>query len=380
LIYIRASTQALTDSKFLVTGPNGFTLYFKGLMYSKEHLLDGFVPHEAVALIGIGIPNVDAVIRSMIDVDLWRETEGGFTVTFERWSAYQTTKAEVEANREATRERVAKYRASRSREVAGNARVTLLHGGCNGDGNSPVTEMYMASSTKPKRECKEEPNGSIAAGCEKTGSGRFAKPTSDEVAAYMSERGWDDPDSQARKFCDFYASLSRASWAAWRLASRRSRINSARCRLTCFFEFRLSLVAIGVNPARDQPSALQSSNHFLDLLAHVFGQIVGKPTASSAIRFLSFCGGGHAITVNQNITLCKRTQSIVDVRIGDGVCGGRPRSVFHRFRRRTRSKTTAAPNTMATHARKTANDNKMLPPASVVCPFTMARICRRWSR
>jgi len=104
-LYVHADTDALTDAKLLAVGPLGFALYFKGLMYSKIHLTDGFVPFDALPLVGMGIPKLDSLIEKMVEKDLWSHCDGGYTVTLRRWQKFQTTKDDVEKSREEARKR-----------------------------------------------------------------------------------------------------------------------------------------------------------------------------------------------------------------------------------------------------------------------------------
>lgn len=145
-IYLKADCDAMDDPKLLAVGPDGFTLYFKGLMYAKKHLTDGFVPAGAVPVLAAGIKNTKALIRLMIAVDLWRECDGGYTCGSERWANRQTTKEQVEDKREKTKERVARFR-----EAKRNATVTPLHTSVTEEEcNAPVTRgtEYRAQSTE----------------------------------------------------------------------------------------------------------------------------------------------------------------------------------------------------------------------------------------
>jgi hypothetical protein len=109
-LFIRLSTQVLTDAKIISAGPEATVLWIKGLLYAKEHLTDGIVPADALPLISIGLTDVDSAVKRLIQIDLWAPCAEGYTVGSERWARHQTTKVEVETIRAANRERKRKSR------------------------------------------------------------------------------------------------------------------------------------------------------------------------------------------------------------------------------------------------------------------------------
>lgn len=113
-LFIRLSTQCLTDGKLLDAGTDACWLWVKGLLYAKEHLTDGFIPTAAVALIAVGIKNPKAAVVKLVSTELWFETDGGYTVGLERWSRWQTTADDVEKQREGWRERQRRARERRA--------------------------------------------------------------------------------------------------------------------------------------------------------------------------------------------------------------------------------------------------------------------------
>lgn len=109
-LFIRLSTQVLTDAKIISAGPEATILWIKGLLYAKEHLTDGIVPADALPLISIGLTDLDAAVKRLIQIGLWAPCAEGYTVGSERWARHQTTKVEVETIRAANRERKRKSR------------------------------------------------------------------------------------------------------------------------------------------------------------------------------------------------------------------------------------------------------------------------------
>jgi len=55
ILYIKLDTNAISDHKVIAAGPEGFAVFIKGLLYSKLHLTDGFVPQSALPLLALGV-------------------------------------------------------------------------------------------------------------------------------------------------------------------------------------------------------------------------------------------------------------------------------------------------------------------------------------
>lgn len=114
--YIKLEDTILTDTVIMAAGPEGFTLWVKGLSYSGLHMLDGFVPEEALLLISIGIKSVKKTVQALLDLGLWIKVDGGYALGrdsagLDKWSKHQTPKEFIEASRAAERARKADYRA-----------------------------------------------------------------------------------------------------------------------------------------------------------------------------------------------------------------------------------------------------------------------------
>jgi hypothetical protein len=75
--------------------------------WSARHLTDGFVPDYMVSEIG----GSKYEANSLVDAGLWSVVDGGYT--FHDWHDWQPTKAKVEADRDAAKERM---RAARERK------------------------------------------------------------------------------------------------------------------------------------------------------------------------------------------------------------------------------------------------------------------------
>jgi predicted phage replisome organizer len=129
------------------------------------------------------------------------------TVTIPNWEKHQKLDA-LEASREATKTRVARYREKQK----------LLADSCNVTGNVTVTDSN-ADREEKNREDKSREEESI----ENTKRKRFVKPTLDEVSAYALEI---DYNLNSEAFMDYYDANGwkiggKSSMKDWKAAVRQ---------------------------------------------------------------------------------------------------------------------------------------------------------------
>lgn len=101
-----------------------------------KHLTDGAVPRAVVLRLG-GTP---AEAAALVEHGFWDETPTGYI--FHDWEARNPTRASVEAQREKTKQRVAKHDAKAKRETVANAEENaganaVPNAVSNGGGNGP---------------------------------------------------------------------------------------------------------------------------------------------------------------------------------------------------------------------------------------------------
>lgn len=210
-LYARLSCDALTDAKLLAVGPDGFTLWAKGLLYAKQHLTDGEIDENALELCGIGVRNVRKVAAKLVQVGLWKRTENGYSVGAEKWAKHQTTKAEVESERAASRERQRRYR--EQKEAARNGVTnTVSNGVTDAELRQPETE------TETETIYREDKSSLSVDAREKRK--RFVPPTQQECADYAKAKSY--PLTEAKKFWMFYQSkgwmVGRNKMVDWHMA------------------------------------------------------------------------------------------------------------------------------------------------------------------
>ena len=109
-LYAKLATDALTDPKFMAVGNDGWAMYTKGLLFAKLNLTDGFVPFEALPLVGMFVKDPKKLADKMVEVNLWVHAPGGYSVPPGKWQEWQTTREQVEKERSKDAERKANYR------------------------------------------------------------------------------------------------------------------------------------------------------------------------------------------------------------------------------------------------------------------------------
>src|SRR5690606_27428588 len=83
-------------------------LWVRAGCWSARNLTDGFVPTNMPARL---CDDTERAVRELIQRGLWKRAKGGYQ--FHDWSDYQPTRASVEEQRAAARERMRKLRAGR---------------------------------------------------------------------------------------------------------------------------------------------------------------------------------------------------------------------------------------------------------------------------
>lgn len=109
MAWVRLSDNFYRHPKFLRAGPRGGYLAICGIAYANEYLTDGFIPAIAPAALGATPRDIDAVVGS----GLWTPADGGWSI--HDFAEYQPTRAQVEAERSAARERMRRVRANGKR-------------------------------------------------------------------------------------------------------------------------------------------------------------------------------------------------------------------------------------------------------------------------
>lgn len=105
------------NPKVAATHDSAFRLYVTAILYSNRSLSDGFIPAPMVRRLStVAKPDKDAA--ALVRLGLWEPVDGGYRI--HDFHDFQPTKAQVLAEREATRQRVANWRAGK-KAASGNS-------------------------------------------------------------------------------------------------------------------------------------------------------------------------------------------------------------------------------------------------------------------
>ena len=131
MVWVRIDDSFAQHPKVVAAGPLAMAMQVAALCYCNRNLTDGIVARAVVPTllnfeglaytsgvsdIGIGVGD-DAswqyVVGALVDTGMWEERPGGYYI--HDYPDYQPTKAEVEEEREAARERMSRVRAKQTR-------------------------------------------------------------------------------------------------------------------------------------------------------------------------------------------------------------------------------------------------------------------------
>lgn len=188
--------------KVMMLSPSAIGLWLLAGTWSAQYLTDGLVPAGMVRRFG-GTPE-DAA--DLVNAALWHEVDGGYQ--FHEWAEYQPLKADVEAERAASRDRMRAVRAKRK----GVAAQVVQE---NAEDGAGVVRPNTGERSEDVRA-----NTSERAGVVRSGSGEVRltptqpSPThpepSNEGSGGPRKRGTRIPDS-------FIVTADMRAWAAGRV-------------------------------------------------------------------------------------------------------------------------------------------------------------------
>ena len=156
MAWVKVDDQIDQHPKVVQAGPLALALYVAGLAYCNRSLTDGFIPSSvarrlvdwqatdkagnewALAYVdqqgGTATVNSVSVINSLVEFGLWDRASGGYRV--HDYEHYQPTRAQVQARRAGTRDRVRKHRNGVTPSVTPDVTNT------EGNGDVPGTGIY----------------------------------------------------------------------------------------------------------------------------------------------------------------------------------------------------------------------------------------------
>lgn len=128
--------------KVVAAGNAAMGLWTRAGSYCAAHLTDGCLPRAMLGPLGGRLRDA----QKLIECDLWEATEEGWR--FRNWNEFQPTKAQVEADRAATAERVREWRKRKGNDVG------------NGVTNDVSNTVGTDAPSRPVPSRPEEPIGS----------------------------------------------------------------------------------------------------------------------------------------------------------------------------------------------------------------------------
>jgi len=148
--------------KRMACTPDAIGLWTTAGSWCSQQLTDGFVPKHVLPILG----GTARLAQKLVSVGLWEEVDGGWH--FHDWDDYQPTKAAVEAERLAARERMRSRRVRRSSaEVRANTdRTSASVRLPRPDPSRPVpkknsTHLDLASSRNVEIASNEQPGPQV---------------------------------------------------------------------------------------------------------------------------------------------------------------------------------------------------------------------------
>lgn len=128
MAWVRIDDQFTEHPKLIEAGPLGVAMQMAGLCYANRNLTDGMLPAKAVARF---MPTVSFdpetgeqitwkdVANRLVQLGIWLEVEGGYMI--HDYLKYQPSRSEVEAERAAARERMARRRSKQPSNIKGSS-------------------------------------------------------------------------------------------------------------------------------------------------------------------------------------------------------------------------------------------------------------------
>lgn len=210
-------------------GKDGRALDLAAELYSVSSLTDGFVSHDALKLIAAEAEVSTRVARKLVQVGRWEEVPGGFELV--GFLDRQRSRDRVEAERDATAQRVKKHRdqrrgnavTSNARNAVTSAEETLLEG---------ETERDLSSSTRSfttgMRAVDDDEFDAVSIKCravfERCTDARMQGKTPSNPAAYRATvfAEFRAREPELRDVITVHPSAPVASLAGWMLGEQNS--------------------------------------------------------------------------------------------------------------------------------------------------------------
>jgi hypothetical protein len=117
MVWVKLDDGFPEHPKMHAAGALGLAMQVAALCYCNRNLTDGFIPTAAAKKL-VDLDDIrgvawKGVVKRLVDVGAWREVPGGWQI--HDYAEYQPTRAQIQDDRKAARERMQTVRANRSR-------------------------------------------------------------------------------------------------------------------------------------------------------------------------------------------------------------------------------------------------------------------------
>lgn len=168
--------------KALAAGNAALGLWVRAGSWCGANLTGGALPRHMIGT--LGAQKRDA--NRLVEAGLWCETETGYQ--FNSWDDYQPTKAQVEAERAAARERQRRHRSKKTNGVSNGVTSTVTNGVSNGTPSRPVpTRSSSGTTSAPPSESAQTLIAEWIDHCSEKPPGRVIGHIAKEIKAMLDE-------------------------------------------------------------------------------------------------------------------------------------------------------------------------------------------------
>ena len=107
MTWIKIDDTLPNNPKILPLSDGAFRLYIEGLCYANQYLTDGFLTNAVVRRL-----DINSAQAELVSAELWDVVDNGIQI--HDYCEHQTSKADVEAKRDQSRQRLVKHRKAKS--------------------------------------------------------------------------------------------------------------------------------------------------------------------------------------------------------------------------------------------------------------------------
>lgn len=149
MAWVRVESSVARNRKFLEAGPAASWLWLCGLTYAQEGLTDGFIPFQALTM--LGVRGAGGLKCKLVAVGLWDEVEGG-------WQIHDYLNHNRSADHVRSIQHERREAGMNGGKASGEARRANLLQANTKQPSNPSTETETATETKPETGQRPRPS------------------------------------------------------------------------------------------------------------------------------------------------------------------------------------------------------------------------------